>query len=147
MVVQLLEQLAVSFVACAAFSLIFGVQKHRLVQCGLVGASGWLTYTVCSAFEMRTIPATLLAVCVVTIISQIMAKHYRTPIIVFSAAGIIPLVPGKIAYDAMRHIVQEEYVVAVELAMQAFMISGSIAIGLVFSEVIYIIFRRTPRSS
>jgi uncharacterized membrane protein YjjB (DUF3815 family) len=61
---------------------------------------------------------------------------YRTPVIIFSVAGIIPLVPGGLAYDAMRNFVQNDYNAAINLAAKAFMISGSIAIGLIFSEVI-----------
>ncbi|MNJ77988.1 hypothetical protein D3C77_756170 [compost metagenome] len=64
------------------------------------------------------------------------AKLCKKPVILFSVSGIIPLVPGGLAYDAMRHFVINEYNVAVQLATQAFLISGAIAIGLVMSEVL-----------
>ncbi|MNR58524.1 hypothetical protein D3C85_1795460 [compost metagenome] len=87
--------------------------------------------------------ATLIASFVVTIISQFFAKIYKTPVIVFSVSGIIPLVPGGLAYDAMRNVVQNHYDVAVQLAAKAFLLSGAIAFGLVFSEVINVLLRRT----
>jgi uncharacterized membrane protein YjjB (DUF3815 family) len=49
---------------------------------------------------------------------------------------MIPLVPGGMAYDAMRNFVENDYNIAVILGAKATMISGAIAIGLVFSEVV-----------
>ncbi|PQP90187.1 hypothetical protein CPT76_15590 [Paenibacillus sp. AR247] len=81
------------------------------------------------------ITATVVASYCVTMISHLFAKRYRTPIIVFSVSGIIPLVPGGTAYDAMRNAVENQYDQAVQLGAEAFMISGAIALGLLLSEV------------
>lgn len=56
--------------------------------------------------------------------------------IIFSVAGIIPLVPGGTAYNAMRHFVENDNLTAISFATRAFMVSGAIAMGLVFAEVI-----------
>lgn len=55
--------------------------------------------------------------------------------IIFIVGGIIPLVPGGLAYDAMRNFVSNEYSIAIELAAKASLIAGAIAMGIVFSEV------------
>lgn len=47
----------------------------------------------------------------------------------------------------MRNFVQNDYNMAMNLAAKAFMISGSIAIGLVFSEVINQVIRNAKLSS
>ncbi|MBD2871564.1 threonine/serine exporter family protein [Paenibacillus arenilitoris] len=130
-----------SFIASAAFGLIFNVPKRTLPHCGAVGMAGWLVYTIGMRLSAGAIAATLIAAVTVTVISQLFAKQYKTPIIVFSVAGIIPLVPGGLAYDAMRNVVVDNYGLAVQFAVKAFMISGAIAIGLVFSEVINRIIR------
>ncbi|MBH5318493.1 threonine/serine exporter family protein [Paenibacillus sp. GSMTC-2017] len=141
----LLAQLITSFISSAAFSFIFNVPKKLLLHCGTVGMIGWGVYIIGTQIGIDTIPATLVASFFVTIISQLYSKLNKTPIIVFSVSGIIPLVPGGIAYDAMRHVVEDQYDTAVQLAVKAFMISGAIAIGLVFSEVINQIIRRSGR--
>jgi uncharacterized membrane protein YjjB (DUF3815 family) len=46
------------------------------------------------------------------------------------------------AHNAMRNFVENDYNIAVALAAKAFMISGAIAFGLVFSEVINQVIRR-----
>ncbi|MGO4110797.1 threonine/serine exporter family protein [Paenibacillus sp. YAF4_2] len=140
-----IEQAIMSFISAAAFGLIFNAPRQMLPQCGVVGMVGWLLYMACIEMGMEAIPSTLVAVIIVAIISQLFAKLYKTPIIVFSVAGIIPLVPGGIAYDAMRKVVENEYDIAVQLGVKAFMISGTIAIGLVLSEVVNQTIRRLER--
>jgi uncharacterized membrane protein YjjB (DUF3815 family) len=136
-----LEHLLTSFIAAAAFGIIFNAPKQSLFKCGIVGMLGWIIYMVMILNEADAVLATLLASFVVAVISQVFAKMYKTPVIIFSVAGIIPLVPGGLAYDAMRNFVQNDYNAAINLAAKAFMISGSIAVGLIFSEVINQIIR------
>ncbi|UKS29143.1 threonine/serine exporter family protein [Paenibacillus sp. HWE-109] len=138
----MLEQLLTSFIATAAFAILFNVPKRTLLQCGFVGMVGWLLYVSCLLIPLDPILATLIASFFVTVVSQFLAKIYKTPVIVFSVSGIIPLVPGGLAYDAMRNVVLNHYDLAVQLAAKAFLLSGAIAIGLVFSEVLNQLFRR-----
>ena len=140
---DVLAQLVTSFIASAAFGIIFNAPKRTLLQCGFIGMIGWLLYIICLKVPLDVTVAALISAFAVTVISQLFAKAYKTPIIVFSVAGVIPLVPGGLAYDAMRNAVENQYDQAVQLAAKAFMISGAIAIGLVFSEVLNQIIRRS----
>ncbi|MNI15013.1 hypothetical protein D3C73_682980 [compost metagenome] len=140
---MIVEQLVVSFIASAAFAILFNVPKGALLQCGFVGSLGWLLYINFREIPVDPVLATLVASFIVAVTSQIFAKLYKTPIIVFSVSGIIPLVPGGLAYDAMRNVIENEYNLAVELAARAFILSGEIDIGLVFSEVINPVIRKT----
>ncbi|PXW92171.1 uncharacterized membrane protein YjjB (DUF3815 family) [Streptohalobacillus salinus] len=133
---EIIEQAFASFIAAAGFAIIFNVPRQVLFQCGFVGMAGWVIYTVLSLQAVDTVVATLAASVVVAVISQIFAKWFRTPIIIFNVAGIIPLVPGGAAYDAMRHFVENNYEMAIPLAARVVMLSGAIALGLVFSEII-----------
>lgn len=135
-----------SFIASAAFGIIFNAPRRTLLQCGFSGMLGWAVYILLDE-RLDTIYATVAATVIVGVISQVFARIYKKPVILFSVSGIIPLVPGGMAYDAMRNFVSSEYNMAVQLAAQAFLISGSIAIGLVLSEVLNQIIRkvRLPR--
>ncbi|MFC4321816.1 threonine/serine exporter family protein [Litchfieldia salsa] len=138
----MLEQLVTSFIASAAFGIIFNAPKNSLLKCGFVGMVGWVLYYYLVEMNMDYVFATVLASLLIALISHLFAKLYRTPMIIFSVAGIIPLVPGGLAYDAMRNFVENDYSQALPLAARAFMISGAIAIGLVFSEVLNQIIRK-----
>jgi uncharacterized membrane protein YjjB (DUF3815 family) len=139
----MIEQLLMSFIASAAFAILFNVPRETLLPCGFVGMFGWLLYISFLNVPVDAILATLIASFFIAVISQLFAKMYKTPIIVFSVSGIIPIVPGGLAYDAMRNVVENHYDLAVQSAAKAFMLSGAIAIGLVFSEVINHIIRKS----
>ncbi|MNN14114.1 hypothetical protein D3C81_1271680 [compost metagenome] len=135
--------LITSFIASGAFGIIFNAPKRTLLHCGLVGMLGWIAYILLD-FRMEAIFSTVAATFIVGVISQLFAKLFKKPVIIFSVSGIIPLVPGGLAYDAMRNFVVNEYNVAIQLAAQAFLISGSIAIGLVMSEVFNQLLHKIP---
>jgi uncharacterized membrane protein YjjB (DUF3815 family) len=137
------EQLITSFIASAAFGIIFNAPKESLFKCGFSGMIGWIVYFSLDYNGFGTVFATLMASFLIAVVSQVFAKAYRTPVIIFSVAGIIPLVPGGLAYDAMRNFVENDYNIAISLAAKASMISGAIAVGLVFSEVINQVIRRS----
>ncbi|WP_430790288.1 threonine/serine exporter family protein [Virgibacillus flavescens] len=140
--VMIIAQLATSFVAAAGFGVLFNSPKKSLIQAGLIGMLGWILYYMLVDGGMDAVPATVLASMLVAVLSQICARYFRTPIIVFIVSGIIPLVPGGIAYDAMRNFVQNDYFTAVELSAKVMLLSGGIAIGLMFSEVANQIIRK-----
>ncbi|TQR20407.1 threonine/serine exporter family protein [Psychrobacillus vulpis] len=125
-----------SFAAAASFGILFNAPKKSLLSCGLVGMTGWLIYAVVDQLSNDPVEASFAGAFTIAFVAHIMARHYRMPVIIFSVAGIIPLVPGGSAYNAMRNIVEKDYNVAMEYGSLAFMISGSIAMGLVFAEII-----------
>ncbi len=92
---------------------------------------------------MDAVPATILAAMLVAVLSQISAKVFKTPIIIFNVSGIIPLVPGGMAYNAMRYFVENDYYMAVQYSTKVMLLSGGIAFGLMFSEVANQIIRKT----
>ncbi|MBB6445499.1 uncharacterized membrane protein YjjB (DUF3815 family) [Bacillus benzoevorans] len=133
----MIAQLITSFIAAAGFGLLFNAPKKALFQCGINGMVGWLLYFFLVEYRgVDSVIASLMAAFVVAIISGLFARWYKAPIIIFNVAGIIPLVPGGLAYDAMRHFVSNDYISALQLAAKVLLISGAIAIGLVFSEVL-----------
>lgn len=132
----MIQQLITSFIASAGFGLLFNAPKNTLFQGGLSGMIGWMCYFILVEKGIDSVVASVIAAIIIGIIGQFFAKRYKTPVIIFNVSGIIPLVPGGLAYDAMRHFVINDYDAAIQLAAKAFLISGSIAAGLVLSEVL-----------
>ncbi len=138
----MLQQLVVSFVATAGFGIIFSVPSRLLVACGFVGMVGWGIYLTMTLLGVTGIPSNLIAAFGVAVLSQLFARRYRAPVTVFSAAGIVPLVPGGQSFDAMRLFVQNDYNLAIQYAAKAFLLAGAIAMGLILSEVVYEMIRK-----
>ncbi|WML46453.1 threonine/serine exporter family protein [Neobacillus sp. PS3-40] len=138
----ILAQLITSFIGTGAFGIIFNAPKNSLIKCALIGMGGWAIYFIIDGVYGDAVLATLAAALFIGVVSHVLAKIYKTPVIIFSVAGMIPLVPGGLAYNAMRNFVENDYNSALQLAAEAFMISGAIAFGLVFSEVINQVIRK-----
>ncbi len=132
----IVEQFVMSFIASSGFGILFGAPKKALIQCGFVGMSGWMLYKILTPDVMDVVPATIFATMLVSVLSYSCAKIFKLPIIIFNISGIIPLVPGGLAYNAMRHFVENDYATALELSAEVALLAGGIAIGLMFSEVV-----------
>ena len=140
---MIIAQLITSFIASAGFGVLFNAPRAALVQCGAVGMSGWIMYYLLSASGMNAVPATTLAAMLVAVLSYTCARLFKMPIIIFNVSGIIPLVPGGMAYNAMRKFVENDYNAGLQLFAQVMLLAGGIAIGLMFSEVINQVLRKS----
>lgn len=132
---NLFIQFLFSFLATAAFAIITNVPRRALIYCGLSGAFGWLIYWTCVDFGGSPAFGSLLGSLGVAFISNIFSKHLKMPVTIFNIPGMVPLVPGGLAYQAVRNLVTSSYQEAADYTVQAIMIAGAIALGLVLSEV------------
>lgn len=132
----IIAQLVTSFIAAAGFGVLFNAPRKMVVPGGIIGMCGWIVYFLLTSEEMNALPATVVAAILVGFLSHISARLFKIPVLIFYVSGIIPLVPGGIAYNAMRHFVENDYYTGVELSSRVMLLSGGIAIGLMFSEVV-----------
>ncbi|HCN60265.1 MULTISPECIES: threonine/serine exporter family protein [Mammaliicoccus] len=139
-------QILLSFTATLFFSVIFNAPKRLLIACGIVGAMGWMIYTISLDFGIDKVQASFYGSFALALMSHIMSRYYKRPMIIFIVAGIIPLVPGGLAYDATKNLVINNYDVAINTTLQATLISGAIAFGILCSEIIFQIYVRSKHS-
>ncbi|MGE4274323.1 MAG: threonine/serine exporter family protein [Desulfitobacterium sp.] len=126
-----------SFLATMAFGVLFNVPKKTLLGGGLVGMLGWMIYvTLTKELNVNLVTATLAASFGVATLSQGLARKLKLPVTVFSVSGIIPLVPGGMAYDTMRQLIENNYLEGLRLGSITLLIAGAIAFGLIFSGVL-----------
>lgn len=128
-------QLILSFFASAGFGILFNAPRRALVSCGATGALGWLVFYLFREGGTDTVLASYLGAITLTCIAIFNSRRMKMPIIVFITCGIIPLVPGGLAYDSMRHVVMNEYITAQEYGFEAALISGAIALGIISTEM------------
>lgn len=132
-----LQPLYTSLIATMSFGIIFNVPKRTIISGGIIGMIGWGIYTyLITIYYYDMIFATFIAASFVAFFSQILARIHKIPVTILSVSGIIPLVPGGIAYDSMRNFVENDYSTAIMLATKTLLLSGAIAFGLIFSGVI-----------
>lgn len=133
---EYLLQVVLSFVGVSCFAIILNAPRGFILHSGIVGAIGWTIYYYFTQHDMDFIIASFMGAFIVAVGSHVLARRLKMPMIVFNVAGIIPLVPGSIAYNAMRSAVEDKYILTIQYGLKAFIISGAIVMGLVFAEVI-----------
>lgn len=70
-----IEQTVTSFIASAAFGMIFNAPRKALWQCGLAGMVGWVLYIWLQDIGIQKLAATVVAAYCVTMISYFFAKN------------------------------------------------------------------------
>lgn len=142
----MLVQALSSFIVSIGFAILFDAPKKSLIHCGFAGMVGWIIYFSATRDGVETVLASFLASFFIALISHIFAIRYKAPVIIFTVGGIMPLVPGGTAYDAMKHFVLNQYGLALELSAQVLLVAGAIALGIIFSEVVNQFYRKVMTS-
>ena len=133
----LLYQFILSFFASMGFGILFNAPRRALMQCGLTGAAGWLTYYIFINMDTNQILASFAGGIILTSVSIFNSRKMKMPVVIFITCGIIPLVPGGTAYQAMRNVVLEDYQLAFSFGMEAALIASAIALGIITSEMVH----------
>lgn len=138
-------QFILSFFASAGFGILFNAPRRTILAGGLSGAFGWLMYFIATENDIQAVIASFLGAIVLTALSILSSRKLRAPIIIFITCGIIPLVPGGLAYNAMRSVVLENYDMALAYGFQVALVSLAIATGIISTEMIDSLFQTLKR--
>lgn len=130
-----------AYIATIAFSMLYNVPKRTIFAGGFVGAFGWITYYFLSfQIDLDRFFGAGVAAFLVANLSQWLARHFKMPVIVFAIPGIIPLVPGGLAYNMMRAFIEGNSEMALMYGTETFLISGAIALGLSVNSALFQVF-------
>ncbi|OEH84388.1 hypothetical protein BHU72_11165 [Desulfuribacillus stibiiarsenatis] len=121
-----------AFLASAGFAILFQAPKSCLFAGGMIGTGGWISYRLLALVGVPNILTLFFAAIVVAALSEWMARVFKVPVTVFAVSGIIPLVPGSIAYSTMYNFARGNYIEGLALGAKTFLTAGAIAAGLVF---------------
>lgn len=115
-----------------AFALLFGVPRKYYVECGAIGAAGWLMYRLMQTCGMGDTFAAFFATVLIVLLSRIFAVRKKCPATVFLITGIFPLVPGAKIYWSAYYLVTSQ--------LSDFQASGLAALKTIMAIVLGIIF-------
>ena len=138
-------QFILSFFASAGFGILFNAPRRTIFAGELSGAFGWLVYFIATQFDVQAVIASFFGAIMLTALSIISSRYLRAPIIIFITCGIIPLVPGGMAYNAMRSVVLQNYDMALAYGFQVALVSMAIAMGIISTEMIDSLFQTLKR--
>ncbi len=134
-----------SFLTSFCFAVVYDAPTRLFLPAGLCGGFGYLTFFVANdVFTMDSIYASLYGSFILGIISHMMARTYKSPVIIFMVPGIIPLVPGSIFFKATQQLLTLNFNEASDIFVRATLIAGAIAVGLLISDQVAKSFIRKP---
>ena len=97
-----LQNIVWAGIAALGFAILFNVPKRTLFACTLSGA---LAYAVRTALTnsglMGVEAATLIGAAAVGFLGVPFGRHWHAPAIIFVIPGVIPLIPGALAFRTM----------------------------------------------
>ena len=127
----MLSDFICSFIGTVAFSHLFNVPKKHYLYCGLVGALGFLCYSLCNII-FNNIFSTFIATVFVVLGSRILTVLRKCPITIYLISGIFPLVPGASVYNTAYYFVLNNLGEAVVWGIDSLKIAFAIVMGIVF---------------
>ncbi len=126
-----------SFISTIGFAIFLKAPKTTLIPSGFVGAIGWSTYYILMTITNSNIVANFIAAVLVSLSSELLARKFKQPAIVFTIPGIILLVPGLGMYNTMLYLVQNNYASAVAKGADVLFIAGSLSMGVLIVTALF----------
>lgn len=127
--------------ATFGFGIIFNVKGSRNIFGSFAAGIGWLVYSLLNEMGFTYFISYTAAAATITILAEVFSRRLKVPTVTFLYPALIPLVPGGGIYYTMYYIVQDNLTFAVEKCLETFIISGSLAIGILsvstFSQLFY----------
>jgi uncharacterized membrane protein YjjB (DUF3815 family) len=125
--------------AAVGFALLFNVPRRTLFGCTLAGALGYAVRSLLLELGLVGIETgTLLAATFVSVLGVVFGRVWRVPAVVFAVPGLIPFVPGSLAFRAVSDLltlttgaVADDTLLmkAVVSTLKSILIVGAIAAG------------------
>ncbi|WP_418965442.1 threonine/serine exporter family protein [Cetobacterium sp.] len=147
----IIVQVIASIVATYGFGIIFNVRGKKNLYGSFGAGIGWLVYSLLSERGFTYFISYTAASSTITIYSEILSRRLKVPTVSFLYPSMIPLVPGGGIYYTMYYIVQDNISKAVGKGIETFIISGSIAIGILtvstFSQIYYYVVKKKAKEN
>ncbi|MCL1798734.1 MAG: threonine/serine exporter family protein [Eggerthellaceae bacterium] len=123
-------QFLCAFVGTMGIAVIVDIPRRYLVVAGLIAACGLLVYDVAVLEGSSRIVGCFLATCTVALLAEISTRVTRDAASLFIIPAIFPLVPGKVMYNAMLQLIDNDLDAAMATGLEALFVAGSIAVAL-----------------
>ena len=128
----MIKELFAAAVGTIAFSLLYAVPKKHYLDCGLIGAGGWLMYRLMLLLGFSLSFAVFFAAVLIVLLSRFAAVRRQCPATVFLITGIFPLVPGGQFYWACYYLVTNQLGDALASGFSAMKVMLAIVLGIIF---------------
>lgn len=106
---DIITQLITAFLGALGFSILFKVDKDKLLMASFGGLITWTCYILCGFFTGSDIIRYFLSASLATVYAEFMARKYKTPAAVFLVPATIPMIPGGSLYQTFVYAMEKNW--------------------------------------
>jgi uncharacterized membrane protein YjjB (DUF3815 family) len=132
-----MQEIIVSYLGAISVAIFFNTPPKKLFFVGFLGIIAWVgSHFFYTRFGNQTV-SIFVASLAMGIASEWLAIYLKTPSIIFSISGCIPLVPGFSTYQAAKFSLEGNYSLVAYHSITAIVRSGAIALGIMLATGIF----------
>lgn len=124
------------FLASLSVGVLLNMPRQSLVLASVIGVAGSMVNSSLLRIGAHPQEAAFAASFAVAILAELLARRLKVPSPVLSIPGIIPLVPGSVAYRATTYLVDGKEISGAQTAIGASLTAVGIASGLLLASAI-----------
>ena len=126
-----LLQMVMGCIGAIGFAVLFNVRPNKLWLIAAASALSWLGYAVCMLLSTGVFWAFFCGTAVAALISEILARVVKTPVLLLLVPILIPLIPGGDLYHMMSNLVRGQEAEMLNYARLLLLEAGAIALGFI----------------
>ena len=118
-------------IGSVGFAVLFNVRGRRLGLIALASALSWMGYVLCAMNGAGLFWAIFCGTTVAGMISEVLARVVKVPVLMLLVPILIPLIPGGTLYNMMSSLVRSQHDLFLRYARQLLEEAGAIALGII----------------
>lgn len=137
---QYWTQTIMGCIGAVCFAVMFNVHGKRLLLIAMASTLCWLGYVLCDMNGAGVFWAIFCGTTVAGILSEILARVVKVPVLMLLVPNLIPLFPGGTLYYMMSSLVRSEHDLCLHYARMLLESAGAIALGIIVCASVMSIF-------
>lgn len=126
-----LMQMVMGCIGAIGFAVLFNVKVDKLLYIAVASALSWMGYAVCMLCGSGVFWAFFCGTAVAALISEILARLVRVPVLMLLVPILIPLIPGGDLYHMMSNLVRGNDPEVLRYGRLLLMEASAIALGII----------------
>lgn len=129
--IQVISQSILAFLGSVGFSFLFNVRGFKILTSAAGAALSYNVYFIFVHIYNDQVIGMFVATIIAAVLSEILARIMKTPVIILLVPMLIPLIPGSDLYYATYNLVQDN---GIEFAKNLSLVikeAGAIAFGII----------------
>lgn len=131
----MLKNVLLAAFGATGFAILFGMSQKRLWIIFLTSGMAWYGYLMLCELLNNTITALFAITVLVVLLSKIITKYAKGPVLLFSTPILIPFIPGATLYHAMSDLVRKSPETNENLQLLVYQVSA-MALGILVAELL-----------